>query len=287
LITFTWSIVLIIFLPDTPQTAKFLTPHERSLALVRPQKATHSFQTRQWKKDQFIEALIDPKTWLLFLYTILTSIPNGGIGAFSAIITKGIVNNTLETLLLGIPSSVVNIIILLITTYIASRVRKSRCLIMAFVLCLSIMGWCLVAYLPDKNHGGRLVGTFFFSSYSNAFPLSLSLIASDVAGITKKTTVAAILFLAYCAGNIIGPQIFLSREAPRYKTGCEVCIICLCLAIVSILALRQYMNRENKLRDRNQGVVIDAETISAESPNLIDQQLDETDWENNAFRYIL
>lgn len=79
------------------------------------------------------------------------------------------------------------------------------------------MGWCLVAYLPDDNHAGRLVGTFFFSAYSNGFPLSLSIIASDIAGITKKTTVAAILFCAYCAGNIVGPQVFLSRESPRYK----------------------------------------------------------------------
>jgi len=287
LITFVWSIYLIISLPDSPQTAKFLTPHERPLALVRPQKATHSFKTRQWKKSQAIEGLIDPKTWLLFLFTILTSIPNGGINAFSALIIKGIVNNTLETLLLGIPSSVVNIIILLIATYIATKLRKSRCLVMASVLCISIMGWCLVAYLPDNNKGGRLVGTFFFSAYSNAFPLGLSLIASDVAGYTKKTTVAAILFLGYCAGNIIGPQVFITREAPRYQTGCEVCIICLCLAILTTLILRQLMDRENKRRDRNQGMIIDAETASAKSLDLIDEQLDETDWENKSFRYIL
>jgi len=47
------------------------------------------------------------------------------------------------------------------------------------------------------------------------------------------------------------------------------------------------MDRENKLRDRNQGLIIDAETASAQSLNLIDQRVDETDWENKSFRYIL
>lgn len=88
---------------------------------------------------------------------------------------------------------------------------------MSFVLCIAVFGWCLVAYLPDENHAGRLIGTFLFASHSNGFPLSLSIIASDVAGFTKKTTVAALLFLGYCAGNIAGPQVFLSRESPRYK----------------------------------------------------------------------
>lgn len=49
------------------------------------------------------------------------------------------------------------------------------------------------------------------------------------------------------------------------------------------------MDWENKRRDREQGVVIDAESTatSTDSLNLMDQKLDETDWENRSFRYIL
>lgn len=36
------------------------------------------------------------------------------------------------------------------------------------------------------------------------FVALLSLIATNVAGYTKKTTVAAIYLISYCAGNIIG-----------------------------------------------------------------------------------
>jgi len=77
-LTFTWSLVILFFLPDSALKAKWLTPHEREIAHSRPQKRNHSFKSTEWKKSQAIEALKDPKTWLLFLYTAFTSLPNGG-----------------------------------------------------------------------------------------------------------------------------------------------------------------------------------------------------------------
>jgi hypothetical protein len=51
--------------------------------------------------------------------------------------------------------------------------------------------------------------------------LMLSLAASNIAGFTKKSTVMAMIFLGYCAGNLSGPQFFISTEAPDY----HVCIL--------------------------------------------------------------
>jgi ACS family allantoate permease-like MFS transporter len=79
LITFTWSLVLMFFLPDSALKTRWLTPHEREIAHSRPQKSTHSFKNTHWKRYQAIEAVVDPKTWLLFAYTAFTSLPNGGV----------------------------------------------------------------------------------------------------------------------------------------------------------------------------------------------------------------
>ena len=78
LATFTWSIVMVYFLPDSALKARWLIPHEREIAHSRPQKRNHSFKSTEWKVSQAVEALRDPKTWLLFLYTAFTSLPNGG-----------------------------------------------------------------------------------------------------------------------------------------------------------------------------------------------------------------
>lgn len=79
LITFAWSLVLLFFLPDSALQAKWLTPQEREIAHSRPQRKTHSFKNTRWLPYQAVEALKDPKTWLLFFYTAFTSLPNGGV----------------------------------------------------------------------------------------------------------------------------------------------------------------------------------------------------------------
>jgi MFS transporter, ACS family, allantoate permease len=84
LVTFVWSVLLFLLLPDSALKAKWLTPHEREIAHSRPQKKNHSFKTNEWKLSQAIEALKDPKTWFLFFYTAFTSIPNGGYTTVSA-----------------------------------------------------------------------------------------------------------------------------------------------------------------------------------------------------------
>jgi ACS family allantoate permease-like MFS transporter len=188
------------------------------------------------------------------------------------------------------PQGACQVIMVLGSAYLTTKFRKSRCIVIAILLCISLLGWALVGYLPEDQTGWKLFGVFIFGAYAAAFPLSLSMIATDVAGYTKKTVVSAILFLAYCAGNISGPQVFLAREAPLYRTGCKVYMICLCLGVLTILVLRQYMDWENKRRDRVQGVCIKAESKGEEGSAVIELPsfgLDETDWEQEGFRYIL
>jgi ACS family allantoate permease-like MFS transporter len=209
---------------------------------------------------------------------------------FSSLIIKGFKYGTLDTLLLTMPQGACQVIMVLGSAYITTKFRKSRCIVISCLLCISILGWALVGYMPNDKTGPKLFGVFIFGAYAAAFPLSLSMIASDVAGYTKKTVVSGILFLAYCAGNISGPQLFLAKEAPYYRTGCKVYIICLSLSILTIMVLRQYMDWENKRRDREQGVCIEAEPKSTSTKTIVQLPsfgLNETDWEQKGFRYIL
>lgn len=44
--------------------------------------------------------------------------------------------------------------------------------------------------------------------YSVTFTMSLNLVQSNVAGRTKKSMFASSVFVSYCVGNLIGPQLF-------------------------------------------------------------------------------
>jgi len=55
----------------------------------------------------------------------------------------------------------------------------------------------LIVGLPLSNNSGRLVGYYLTQASAMPFVAILSLISSDVAGTTKKTTVAALYLIAY------------------------------------------------------------------------------------------
>ena len=74
-------------------------------------------------------------------------------------------------------------------------------------LVASIVGMLLIVALPLSNNVGRLIGYYLTQASPTPFVALLSLISSNVAGYTKKTTVAALYLIGYCAGNIIGEWI--------------------------------------------------------------------------------
>ena len=62
----------------------------------------------------------------------------------------------------------------------------------------------------------------------------------------------------------------------------------MCISLGLIIAFRQYLDWENKRRDKAQGVHIDAESPqSNETPTVIVEATDQTDFENKSFRYYL
>ena len=234
--------------------------------------------------SQFVEALIDPKTWLMFAYTVLSSLPNGCFTNFTSLIIKGFGFDTLTTILLGMPSGAFHLSYVIFGALAATKLPKARCLTIAALNTIALVGCLLVRQLPEDNKVGRLFGIYLFGAYAGGFPISLSLVASNTGGFTKRGTVTAILFLGYCAGNIGGPQMFLATEAPRYPTAFTALLICFCLAIASIVCLAVYMGWQNGKRDKESG----NQSVTEEGEHLdFIETIDETDWENRRFRYCL
>jgi ACS family allantoate permease-like MFS transporter len=71
-------------------------------------------------------------------------------------------------------------------------------------LVAAFVGMVLIVALPESNNTGRLIGYYLTQAIPTAFVALLSMVSSNVAGYTKKTTVAALYLIGYCVGNIIG-----------------------------------------------------------------------------------
>ncbi|KAJ5085197.1 major facilitator superfamily domain-containing protein [Penicillium argentinense] len=289
LISIAWSIVMFFYLPDSPAKAKFLTTSEREFASLRPKKFQKTTQTRKWDFVQFIEAMKDVKTWWFFFFSFVICVPNGGTTSFSTIIIKSFGYDEFQTILMGLPASAFQLTTVILAAVGTSFIRKSRLVALVLIYLMAIGGILMIKLLPEPEKLARLAGFWLIMAVAPAFPLMLSLSSSNIAGFTKKSTVMAMIFLGYCAGNLAGPQFFIATEAPGYHTAYTTILVCFVITIALVVALRLYLAWENGRRDTEQGVHIDPEEkryvdLNADGTLL---QVDETDLQNRSFRYIL
>lgn len=75
-VTFILGVLYWFYFPDSPVTATFLTPAERSMAIERIRDNQSGIENKQWKRYQFIEALTDVKVWLFVVFSFFDNIPN-------------------------------------------------------------------------------------------------------------------------------------------------------------------------------------------------------------------
>jgi MFS family permease len=75
-ITTIWSIIVFLLLPDNQVTAWFLDDSEKRVAIELVRNNNTGIHNKTFKPDQFKEALLDVKTWLLFFLSFLINVPN-------------------------------------------------------------------------------------------------------------------------------------------------------------------------------------------------------------------
>ena len=280
LLTACMGFVFLWFVPDNQLNARFLkTTRERVLAVERIRANEQGVGNKHWKAYQFREALTDPLTWLFFLYSLVADIPNGGISNFFSQLIVSFGFSQEASLLWGVPGGAVEVVTI-VAWGMASYYFGNPILFSSVSLMLARMGIILIVALPLSDKNGRLAGYYFTQASATPFVALLSLISTNVAGYTKKTTVAALYLIAYCTGNIIGPQTFLPKDAPRYVPAEIVIIACWCFCLCDLAAIYAYcrwMNRKKRLVRERPGY-----------RKLENQEfLDLTDRENPEFVYSL
>ncbi|RLL95645.1 hypothetical protein CFD26_100427 [Aspergillus turcosus] len=248
-VTVLWGGILLLFLPNSILSAKRFTIEEKILLIGRGKQNQTGILNRKIKRYQIREALVDPQVWLQFLFVLLNETINGGVANFGKLIIKGLVSSPLLATALGIPQGAFQVFFILSGTYLSSRFKNIRTIIMAIYLLPTVTGVCLLWQLPRTNRYGVLFGYYIIGSYVTSLVLCLQMPASNTGGYTKRVTATALVFLAYCIGNIVGPHAFLAKEAPVYETGCKLILACVLGQMACTAALRVLLIRRNKRRD--------------------------------------
>ncbi|KAF9054008.1 MFS general substrate transporter [Panaeolus papilionaceus] len=280
--------------PDSPTNAWFLTREERSIAIRRLKENQTGVENKTFKKDQMIEALLDPKTWWFALFSALDNVPNS-LTNQRQIIVSSFGFTPLQTTLLGCVDGIIEIITIWTGVTLAARIPNSRAYVSFIYFIPNIVGVFLINFLPWSNKVGLLFAQWTTGVGTAGFVLSLSWVSSVTAGHTKRITVNAIMLSAYCIGNSAGPFMWQAKYKPRNHIPWIIIGICYLCCMAILLVLRRHMSSENKRRDMEpqdetyDDVYIERVGKGGETERVkVDKEfLDLTDIQNRDFRYVL
>ncbi|KAJ5674981.1 transporter [Penicillium maclennaniae] len=247
LLTVALGLVFLWIVPDNQLNARWLKQEDRILAIARVRINQQGIGNKHFKLYQVKEALLDPMSWAFFFFALIADIPNGGITNFFSQLPHKISSfgfTAEESLILGVPGGAVEVIALLLNGYMCYKTDQ-RILCSLGGLVSALVGIILIVALPEGNNVGRLIGYYMTQASPTAFVALLSMISSNVAGYTKKTTVAAMYLIGYCVGNIIGPQTFRPKDAPRYVPAEITIIVCLAVSIGIMCFILWWYRKEN------------------------------------------
>jgi hypothetical protein len=151
--------------------------------------------------------------------------------------------NSFHSILMQMPTGAIQIVFLILSIWLTNKI-KLRFPILA-VLCLFPIGGAVGLLMVPRDRPSALLGCYYVAlilgclrkfvgrytctCLTHAEPLLYSWANLNAAGHTKKVCTTAVMFVFQCVGNIIGPQVYLAREAPKYFTGLYVDIACWCL----------------------------------------------------------
>ncbi|KAH7390111.1 MFS transporter [Cadophora sp. MPI-SDFR-AT-0126] len=283
-VTVLWGCLILWLLPDNIISAKRFSLEDKAVLIGRAKLGRTGVLNRTIKWYQIKEAILDPQVLLLALYMLLNEVINGGIANFGKLIIKGLVKKPLLTTALGIPQGAFQVFWILGGTFLASRFKNARTIVMMMYLVPTIIGASLLWKMGRETQAekvGVLFGYYISGSYVTGLVLALQMPATNLGGYTKRTTGVAIVFMTYCVGNIIGPHAFIASESPKYPTGCKVILACSVTQVAVALSLRTLLIARNKKRDAAAPAGINAEFNAVEEDGG-----DLTDFENQNFRYI-
>ncbi|CAG8267731.1 unnamed protein product [Penicillium salamii] len=304
LVTVGFSAIILTFMPDSPVSAKFLGEEDKLLSIERQRMNQQGVESQEWKWDHAKEALLDPKSWFWFALMFSISVPSGGITTFGPLIIKSFGLSEYDTMLFNIPFGAVQLVATMGGAWLATFWNmKSPVLAL---LCLPPIAGCvmLLQIAHDNAHKGPLLaGYYIISVYPAITPLIYSWSAGNTAGETKKKVTTAILYVGQCAGNVLGPNLYTTAEAPLYRRGLlsNLALFCVLIGLTGAnSAYLYYLNKQHEKRRVAVGKsakIVDqsmqaVQAVSDDKEDLPQQPADDnawkdlTDWQNEDFVYV-
>lgn len=132
---------------------------------------------------------------------------NGAVSGFGPLIVNTFGWNTLESIVFQFPLGGLCFIVILLTGYLGSRFSNIR-IFMLILTCLPVIAGCAMIWKSEWTYHAAtpVVGYSITGFFGGTVSLIITIGMSNVAGHTKKSFMAATIFVAYCVGKLFSPE---------------------------------------------------------------------------------
>ncbi|KAK6384341.1 hypothetical protein LTS17_001904 [Exophiala oligosperma] len=246
-ITISLGILLIVVLPDFPETWRLLTPEAKAVAVRRltldaadadVDEKGFQHQIRGMKL-----ALSDPKVYLFaIMYHVSTAA--GGFQNFFPSLTATLGYSHTVSLLLVAPPYILVTLLSFVHGWVSDRVGNRYWF---YMYPIPLMASGAVIFMTTHNFGARYAGLFLMTLIWLKTATSYAWISSSVPRPPAKRSVAMAFVNAFGnAASIWTPYTYYSSQGGNYPVAMGVIIGCALSAGVCATILRFMLVRENK-----------------------------------------
>ncbi|KAK0641567.1 major facilitator superfamily domain-containing protein [Cercophora newfieldiana] len=258
-----WTLI-----PDSPQTASYLTPRERKVARLRLRhdhsspKNPNPNKTKTLSPTAVLSVLADPVAWLTASIFFLTNLAYSSLPVFLPTILTAMGHSPLASQALSAPPYLASFLLLLATAY-ASDASRSRSPYLIASALLSCSGYALLALtgssslLPlrlSPGHTLRYLAVYPAAvGFFNVVVLTVSWSLNNQRGAARQGGGFALMQVVGQCGPLVGTRLYPQSEGPYYERGMAVCAAAMGTVAVLGWGLRVYLGRLNRGLDEREG----------------------------------
>lgn len=232
------------FIPDSPETARFLTTRERRVAKLRlleehrqhqrsaSTAESYNTNTRGISKHDLIKTLLSPLPWLQALMFLSVNVSFASLPVFLPTIINSMSFSPLASQILSAPPYLVAFGFVLFIGHKSDQIHDSRSYFLAGVALMSSISYAIVAiagqFHTDIGEAGSIT-LRYISVYGAAMGLfsAVTLIITwnlnNQRSSTGKGAAMVVLNVVGQCGPLIGVKLFPDTDGPLYVKGMAIC----------------------------------------------------------------
>ncbi|KAJ7778849.1 major facilitator superfamily domain-containing protein [Mycena maculata] len=256
--SFVLAICVFLFLPSRPQTSRYISEEQRTLALTRLNRKNLGEGHTGIDYRAVKRAFMDWKTYSVAIIYSCMNLGLGSVGGFLPTIIKGLGYTNAKAQLFTVPPYVVTLVfMLLISTY--SDRFQTRGVPVACVFLVSVVGWGILLGISPIDPTHTALHTRYFgcicivaAGYAN-IPLIMAWQSGNTGAQSQRAVSLGMLNAIGQCLSILAAFLFPTSEGPKYIKGCAVNVAFSVLGLLGAVAMTIYYRLENRRRDRVEG----------------------------------